>query len=134
MDESTVNARKALEAQLIDRAMKDAAFREELVRDPKAVFARELGISVPEASMSRCWRKARPPCISCCHKHQQATAPSYLIKSLRQWRAAGRPPPPSVAPVTPTAARAVLATLVPCGVPENVNSCGTDLGQLWERR
>jgi hypothetical protein len=49
MDESTVNARKALEAKLIDRAMKDAAFREELVRDPKAVFARELGISVPDS-------------------------------------------------------------------------------------
>ncbi len=48
MDENSVNARKRLEAQLLDRAMKDAAFREELVRDPKAVFARELGISVPE--------------------------------------------------------------------------------------
>jgi hypothetical protein len=48
MDEKPGNARKALEAQLIDRAMKDDAFREDLKRDPKGVFARELGISVPE--------------------------------------------------------------------------------------
>ncbi len=47
MDENTLTARKRLEAQLIDRAMKDDAFREELVRDPKGVFARELGINVP---------------------------------------------------------------------------------------
>ncbi len=48
MDENRVTARKRLEAQLIDRAMKDELFREELVRDPKGVFARELGITVPE--------------------------------------------------------------------------------------
>ncbi len=47
MDENTLTARKRLEAQLIDRAMKDDTFREELVRDPKGVFARELGITMP---------------------------------------------------------------------------------------
>ena len=48
MDASRMNARQAQEAHLIDRAMKDEAFRQELVRDPKGVFARELGMSMPE--------------------------------------------------------------------------------------
>ena len=48
MDESKMNARQTLEAQLIDRAMKDETFRQELLRDPKGVFARELGIQMPE--------------------------------------------------------------------------------------
>ena len=48
MDENTINARKQLEAQLIDRALKDETFRQELVRDPKGVFTRELGITMPE--------------------------------------------------------------------------------------
>ncbi len=48
MDDNRVTARKTLEAELIDRAMKDNGFRQELVRDPKAVFAREFGITMPE--------------------------------------------------------------------------------------
>ncbi len=48
MDENTMSTRQRLEAQLIEHAMKDKAFREELVRDPKGVFARELGITIPE--------------------------------------------------------------------------------------
>ncbi len=48
MDESRINTWQALEAQLIDRAMKDEAFRQELLRDPKGVFERELGIRLPE--------------------------------------------------------------------------------------
>ncbi len=48
MDDNTMSNRQRLEAQLIEHAMKDHAFREELVRDPKGVFARELGIHVPE--------------------------------------------------------------------------------------
>ena len=48
MDESKMNARQTLEAQLIDRAMKDETFRQELLRDPKGVVARELGIQMPE--------------------------------------------------------------------------------------
>ena len=48
MDESRMTGRKKLEAQLIDRAMKDATFRQELLRDPKGVFARELNSPIPE--------------------------------------------------------------------------------------
>ena len=48
MDEQQVNARKQLEAQLIARALQDEAFRQELLRDPKGIFARELGITMPE--------------------------------------------------------------------------------------
>ena len=48
MDENLVKTRQALEAQLIDRAMQDEGFRQELVRDPKAVFERELGIQMSE--------------------------------------------------------------------------------------
>ena len=47
MDENPVTTRKQLEAQMIDRAMKDETFRQELLRDPKGVFARELGIQLP---------------------------------------------------------------------------------------
>ncbi len=52
MDEDSLTARQRLEAQLLDRAMKNKAFREELVRDPKAVFAPALGIEVLEAARS----------------------------------------------------------------------------------
>ena len=48
MDENPATTRQPLEAQLIDRALQDEAFRQELVRDPKGVFARELGIAIPE--------------------------------------------------------------------------------------
>ncbi len=48
MDENPVTTRKQLEAQLIDRAMKDETFRQELLRDPRGVFERELGIRLPE--------------------------------------------------------------------------------------
>lgn len=48
MDEKPVKTRKQLEAQLIDRALKDETFRQELVRDPKDVFERELSIRIPE--------------------------------------------------------------------------------------
>ena len=49
MDESKMNTRQQLEAQLIDRAMQDEVFRQELVRDPRGVVARELGMEhIPE--------------------------------------------------------------------------------------
>ena len=48
MDENPVKTRQQLEAQLIDRAMKDETFRQELLRDPKDVVTRELGIQMPE--------------------------------------------------------------------------------------
>ena len=47
-DEKPVTTRKQLEAQLIDRAMQDDAFRQELVRNPRGVFARELSVRIPE--------------------------------------------------------------------------------------
>ncbi len=47
MDESRIKPRQALEAELIGKAMKDETFRKELVRNPKDVFERELGIHVP---------------------------------------------------------------------------------------
>ena len=49
MSNNDVQARKTTEAQLIDRAMRDAAFRQELLADPKAVFLRELGMEVPDS-------------------------------------------------------------------------------------
>ena len=48
MDDDRSTARKSAEAQLIARAQKDPAFRQELVNDPKGVFARELGLSMPD--------------------------------------------------------------------------------------
>ena len=48
MDEHPVKPRKQLEAQLIDRALKDETFRQALLRDPKGVFERELSIRIPE--------------------------------------------------------------------------------------
>ncbi len=48
MDDNRRVTRRQLEAQLIDRALKDDAFRQALVRDPKGVFAREFGIRMPE--------------------------------------------------------------------------------------
>ena len=49
MDENPGKTRQQLEAQLIDRAMQDETFRQELVRDPGGVVARELGMEqLPE--------------------------------------------------------------------------------------
>ena len=49
MDETPGKTRQQLEAQLIDKAMQDDAFRQELVRDPKGAVARELGMEeIPE--------------------------------------------------------------------------------------
>src|SRR3712207_1493702 len=47
MDDNTVTTRKQLEAQLTARAMQDATFRQELLRDPKGVLARELQRPIP---------------------------------------------------------------------------------------
>ncbi len=48
MNKSRMNIRQAREAQLIDRAIKDEAFRQELLRDPRGVYTRELSIQIPE--------------------------------------------------------------------------------------
>src|SRR3712207_4308512 len=47
MDTNTETARKQMEAQVLDRAMKDATFRQELLHDPKGVLARELQRPIP---------------------------------------------------------------------------------------
>jgi hypothetical protein len=36
-------------AELVERSMRDAAFRAELVRDPRGALGRELGVTIPEA-------------------------------------------------------------------------------------
>ena len=48
MDENPGKTRQQLEAKLIDRALQDDAFRQELVRDPKGIVERELGSAIPE--------------------------------------------------------------------------------------
>jgi hypothetical protein len=40
--------RREIESQLIAKAWKDETFKQELISNPKAVFARELGQELPE--------------------------------------------------------------------------------------
>lgn len=40
--------RPSLEAQILERAAKDPAFREQLKRDPSAIVAREFGVEIPQ--------------------------------------------------------------------------------------
>ena len=40
--------REELEAELIAKALQDEAFKQELLSNPKAVFAQELGASIPD--------------------------------------------------------------------------------------
>lgn len=49
MSDERNTARQQAEAQLIARAQQDPAFRQELIADPKAVFARELGVTLPDS-------------------------------------------------------------------------------------
>ncbi len=42
------DVRRDLEQQIIERAWRDDSFRQELLRDTKAVVAREYGIYLPE--------------------------------------------------------------------------------------
>ena len=37
----------ALQPQIVDKAMKDEAFRQHLLRDPKQTVERELGLTIP---------------------------------------------------------------------------------------
>ena len=36
-----------LQSQLIERATRDQGFREELIRDPRGVIGREMGVEIP---------------------------------------------------------------------------------------
>jgi hypothetical protein len=48
MHEQVNAARQELEAWLLDKAAKDAAFRRALLADPKGTLGRELGGSLPD--------------------------------------------------------------------------------------
>ena len=39
--------RSELQAQLVERATRDQGFRQELLRDPRGVIERELGVQIP---------------------------------------------------------------------------------------
>jgi hypothetical protein len=41
--------RREIQAELVERAMQDEAFRRELVSNPRGVLERELGVTIPEA-------------------------------------------------------------------------------------
>jgi len=41
------NLRQTLEQQIIEKAMKDDAFRKQLLQDPNTAFEREAGITLP---------------------------------------------------------------------------------------
>jgi hypothetical protein len=48
MAEQANVSRRELEARLLDKALKDAAFRRALVEDPRGTLERELGVTVPD--------------------------------------------------------------------------------------
>ncbi len=96
MDDNRVTIRQRLEAQLIDRAMKDAAFREELVRDPKGVFAANWASGSQKTSTRACWKNARPRCTSSCRRHLPVRARSCRIPNSKPSPAAAGRRPPSV--------------------------------------
>ena len=45
----TIGPRDAIAGELASRAGKDSAFRAELIRDPRGVVERELGLTLPKA-------------------------------------------------------------------------------------
>jgi hypothetical protein len=40
--------RREIHAELVERAMKDEAFRQELMSNPRGVLEREFGVTIPE--------------------------------------------------------------------------------------
>jgi hypothetical protein len=48
MPEQTTLTRNELEAKIIAKAWQDEAFKQELLSNPKAVFSREMGQSIPD--------------------------------------------------------------------------------------
>ena len=51
--EQQVQRRNEMQAQLVERASRDQAFRQELLADPRAVIEREFGLAVPEGVQVR---------------------------------------------------------------------------------
>ncbi len=47
MENQFLNQRKKVETRIIEKAVKDEGFRNELKADPKTVLAKELGINIP---------------------------------------------------------------------------------------
>ncbi|HEX5414809.1 MAG TPA: NHLP leader peptide family RiPP precursor [Chloroflexota bacterium] len=47
MEENFQQTRAAIEARLVNRALNDEAFRQELQRDPRAAIEAELGMAIP---------------------------------------------------------------------------------------
>jgi hypothetical protein len=45
--EQKTQQRNEMQAQLVERAGRDQAFRQELIANPKAVIAREFGLQIP---------------------------------------------------------------------------------------
>lgn len=44
----THNTKQAIENQIYSKALKDEAFRESLIKDPKAALESELGVKLPD--------------------------------------------------------------------------------------
>src|SRR5436305_1658690 len=49
MDEQSASSRDALTGQVIDRAVRDPGFREELLQRPAKTVEQELGVRLPES-------------------------------------------------------------------------------------
>jgi Nitrile hydratase, alpha chain len=47
MDDQSSSNRNTVTSQVIDRATRDSAFRQELLQNPKETVERELGVSIP---------------------------------------------------------------------------------------
>ncbi len=90
MDENTT--RKALEAQLIERAMKDVTFREELRRDPKGIFEREFGITMPSNTQIHVLEES-PSTVYVVLPDAPASADAELSDETLEDVAGGRPDP-----------------------------------------
>lgn len=59
------NLRKELEARIIEKALKDEAFRKELLSDPHASIGKELGISIPESIKIKVFEEKENDVILC---------------------------------------------------------------------
>jgi hypothetical protein len=47
MDDQSSSNRNTVTSQVIDRATRDSAFRQELLQNPKETVERELGVNIP---------------------------------------------------------------------------------------
>ena len=47
MDDQSTSSRDTVTSQVVNRATRDSAFRQELLQNPKETVERELGVSIP---------------------------------------------------------------------------------------